>query len=60
MNQLDIHTRDRLVSAAKSTAGALPFVGTLVCEVIDSVIPGLRIERVVSYLKALDEKFAAL
>jgi hypothetical protein len=60
MNQLDTNTRDRLVSAAKSAAGALPFVGTLVGEVIDSVIPGLRIERVVSYLKALDERVGAL
>lgn len=60
MSQLDTNTRDRLVSAAKSTAGALPFVGTLVCEVIDSVIPGLRIERVVSYLKTLDEKVGAI
>ncbi len=60
MNQLDTNTRDRLVSAAKSATGALPFVGTLVGEVIDSVIPGLRIERVVSYLKALDERVGAL
>jgi len=56
MNQLDTNTRDRLVSAAKSAAGALPFVGTLVSEVIDSAIPKLRIERVVSFLKSLDRR----
>ena len=56
MNQLDTNTRDRLVSAAKSAAGALPFVGTLVGEVIDTIIPELRIERVVSFLKSLDER----
>ena len=56
MNQLDTNIRDRLVSAAKSAAGALPFVGTLASEVIDSAIPKLRIERVVSFLKSLDRR----
>jgi hypothetical protein len=60
MSQLDTNTRDRLVSAAKSTAGALPFIGTFVGEIIDSVIPGLRIERVVDFLKSLDERVGNL
>lgn len=60
MNKLDINSRDRLASAAKSAAGALPFVGTLVGEVIDSVIPALRLERVASFLKELDERVGCI
>ena len=56
MNELEPNTRDRLVSIAKGTAGALPFVGTMIGETLDSVIPNLRIERVVSFLKAIDER----
>lgn len=56
MSQLDTNTRDRLISATKGIVGALPFIGTLVGEMIDLVIPRLRIERVVDYLKILDER----
>ena len=60
MSELDTNNRDQLASVAKSVAGALPFVGTMVGEVIDSVIPGLRIERVVNFLKAIDERVGAI
>lgn len=60
MSELDTNNRDRLTSVVKSAAGALPFVGTVVGEVIDSVIPGLRIERVVNFLKAIDERVGAI
>ncbi len=60
MSELDTNNRDRLASVAKSAAGALPFVGTMVGEVIDSVIPDLRIERIVSFLKTIDERVGAI
>lgn len=60
MNQLETNYRDRLVSVAKATAGALPFIGTLVGELLDSVVPNLRFERVVSYLKMLEEEVVRL
>jgi hypothetical protein len=56
MSELSTNGRDRLSSVAKSAAGALPFVGTMVGEIIDSVIPELRIERVVNFLKIIDER----
>jgi hypothetical protein len=54
MNQLEPNHRDRLVSVAKAAAGALPFIGTLVGEILDAVVPNLRFERVVSYLRTLE------
>ncbi len=56
MSELDSNSRDRLVSIAKGAAGALPFVGSAVSEIMESVIPNLRFERVVTFLKTLDEK----
>lgn len=60
MSELDPNTRDQLVSGAKSAAGALPFVGSLVSEVLTNVIPDLRFERVVTFLKALDAEVQEL
>ena len=60
MNQLESNARDHLVSAAKGAAGALPFVGSMVSEVLDYVVPNLRFERVVAFLKTLDERIGAL
>lgn len=56
MTELDPNSRDRLVSVAKGAAGALPFVGSIVSEVLDSVIPGLRFDRVVTFLRTLEEE----
>jgi len=56
MKQLEPNSRDRLISVAKAVAGALPYIGTLVGEILDAVVPNLRFERVVSYLKTLEEE----
>lgn len=60
MRQLETNTRDRLVSVAKAAAGAIPFIGTLVAETLDAVVPNLRFERVVSYLKTLEDRVVCL
>ncbi|MDY0282134.1 MAG: hypothetical protein RBR35_16430 [Salinivirgaceae bacterium] len=60
MNQLDPNSRDRLVSIAKGVAGALPFIGSAVSEIMGSVIPNLRFERVVIFLKTLEEKIGGI
>lgn len=60
MNQLEPNARDRLVSVAKGAAGALPIVGSIVAEILDSVVPNLRFERVVSFLKTLDERVGCI
>jgi len=60
MKQLETNSRDRLISVAKAVAGALPFIGTLVAETLDAVVPNLRFERVVSYLKTLEDRVVCL
>lgn len=56
MDSLKTNNRDRLVSVAKAASGALPFIGSAVSELLDSVVPNLRFERVVSFLQNLDER----
>lgn len=51
---------DYLVSTLKSGAGAIPFVGGLISEIISNVIPNQRIERVGRYLILLRDELASL
>ena len=55
---LDSNRRDKLVSIANSAAGVLPGVGTLISEVMTAIIPDLRLERMVAFLKQLDSEVA--
>lgn len=41
---------------AKGIVGAFPFVGPLVAEVMDVLIPNQRVDRIVAFLQALDKK----
>ena len=60
MSQLDPNSRDRLVSVAKAVAGTLPYIGTLVSELLDNVVPDLRFERIVVFIQALDFKVSQI
>ena len=58
MSELDTNIKDRLVSVAQGVAGACPVVGPLLSEAIGQLIPNQRLDRVVSFLKTLEEDFA--
>jgi hypothetical protein len=51
---------DRLASAVRSSAGAVPYVGSLISEVVTNFIPNQRLDRIESYLAYLTEELAAL
>jgi hypothetical protein len=51
---------DYVVSAAKSALGAVPFVGSLLSELAGTVIPNQRIDRIVKFAEALEQKLARL
>lgn len=55
-SDLDIKRSDRIVSALKATFGAIPYLGPLAAELVGNVIPNLREERIVSFLKVLSSK----
>lgn len=60
MKQLEVNSRDQLVSVTKAVAGAFPFVGALVAETLDAVVPNLRFDRVVCFLKTLEDRVTCL
>lgn len=60
MTQLESNSKDKLVSVAKAAAGALPFIGNAVSELLDNVVPNLRFERVVVFLQSLDQRVSRL
>lgn len=50
---LDDNLRDRLVAIGKGAAGAVPVAGGLIAEIVGSLIPGQRADRIASYLRSL-------
>ena len=59
-DELDNNLKDRLVATVRGAANAVPFVGGLIGELVTEVIPGQRQDRVVAYLRGLNEKLEAL
>ncbi len=51
---------DILVSGLKGVAGMIPLVGSLTAEVISTLIPNQRIDRIDDFLHILDEKVAGV
>jgi len=51
---------DLSVAALKGVIGALPFIGPLVAEVVGTLIPDQRVDRIERFLKKLDDKVSRL
>lgn len=60
MDELSPNRRDRLVSVAKVTTSAVPFVGGLISELLMETIPELRFDRAVTFIRELDEELRRL
>ena len=59
-NEFENNKTDFLASAAKSTLGIVPFAGPLLAELVGTVIPNQRIDRLTKYIKKLDEKISKI
>jgi hypothetical protein len=53
---LGTNRRDVAAAVARGAVGAIPVVGSLVAEIVDSIIPGQKLDRVVSFLGVLAER----
>lgn len=54
-------TRQDIVAAlARGSVGAIPFAGSLLVEIVDAVIPGQKLDRVVDFIRALSEQAQVL
>lgn len=57
---LELQTVDYIASALKAALGAVPCAGSLLIELVGTVIPNQRIERIVKLAKALEYRLAQL
>ena len=57
---LETSRKDLIAAFARGVASAVPFAGGLIAEVIDQIIPKQRIDRLVDYLKLLDDALRRL
>ena len=55
-NDLEVRKEDLIASALKGVCGTLPIVGPSIAEIIGYLIPKQRIDRIASFLKALESK----
>lgn len=56
IKQLKDNKTDRLVQVLNATFGEIPFVGGVFVEFISSVVPNQRTDRIVEFIRLLDEK----
>ena len=49
---------DLIASAGKSVVGAVPFVGPLLSELVDSLIPNQRVDRLIKYVTELERRLS--
>lgn len=59
-NKLKSDKTDLIASAAKSVVGAVPIVGSLLTELVGTIIPNQRIDRLSKYLVHLETKLSAI
>jgi hypothetical protein len=57
---LDTNATDVAAAAARAIAGACPFIGGVVAEAVNQVIPNQKLERAVEFLRYLDARVAEL
>jgi len=51
---------DHIVSSTKSVVGAVPMVGTLLGEIVSTIVPNQRIDRITKYLAELEERLETI
>lgn len=59
-NDLNNNWKDYLVSISKGSLGTVPYVGSLLSEIIGNVIPNQRIDRISKFLKTIDSKISTI
>lgn len=55
-DNLDSKREDMLLTAWKSVAGAIPIAGPALAEVVGSIIPNQRLDRITNFLRELDKR----
>ena len=56
---LETNRTDIVAALARGVASACPIIGGLIAEAVNQIIPNQKLERVIDYLRLLDQKIAA-
>lgn len=59
-DSLDSQHRDRATSVGKAVLGAIPFAGPLLTEIMIGVVPSLKEERLINYVRLINSRVEAL
>lgn len=57
---LELQTADYIASALKAALGAVPYAGSLLIELVGTVIPNQRIDRLVKFAKSFNNRLSKL
>jgi hypothetical protein len=60
MDELKMSKVDYATLVAKGAAGAIPYLGGMAAEIIGTLIPNQRIDRIVGFLEKLDVRVGRL
>ena len=60
MPDIEDNKIDKLTALSKGLIGTIPYVGSLLSEIIGSIIPNQRVDRITEFLKILDKKLESL
>lgn len=58
--KLERNRQDLIAAIGRSAVGGIPIVGPLLSEIINTIIPNQRIDRLISYLKILEDKLSKI
>jgi len=59
-NQLSPQATDYVTAAVKAAFGTVPFVGSLLAELVGTIIPRQRIDRIVKFVEVLESRLSNL
>jgi hypothetical protein len=57
---LDNNKVDWIVAATRGVVGAVPLVGSILGEVVSTLVPNQRVDRIVQYIRALESKLSLI
>ena len=59
-NVINTNGTDLLTSVAKSSVGIIPFAGPLLSEIVGTIIPNQRLDRLSKYIKELEKRISKI
>ena len=59
-NELENKPMDYIASVVKGTLGIVPFAGSLLAELVGTVIPNQRLDRIAKFVVILENKLSSL